>query len=52
MIGCRAAAEAGSTDTFNAVPLYLVRKFIENPGEGSAGDIKANRAEPRQCLKA
>ena len=25
MIGCRAAAEAGRTDTFNAVPLYLVQ---------------------------
>ena len=34
MIGCRAAAEAGSTDTFNAVPLYLVHKFIETQGEG------------------
>ena len=43
MIGCRAAAEAGSTDTFNAVPLYLVHKFIETQGEGSAADDKAYR---------
>ena len=43
MIGCRAAAEAGSTDTFNAVPLYLVQNSLRPQEKESAADVKANR---------
>ena len=35
IIGCRAAAEAGSTDTFNAVPLYLVQNSLRPQEKGA-----------------